>query len=434
MSSPLSGSWASLTLGLVFSLIVVGATSVRAQSTPDSLDRVRVRLHHQSNVSEVKLTVEDGPLAVYLPSGGPPAMRLQTGETVVAGIRQTDVYVRRKNNGLYATRLDLRPAGEDASWSVSSDQLEARTYSGELHLAPAPETNASLLLVNDVPLNDYVASVVAEEYGLDDRAGTRAMAVVARTYGLFASAKFGGAYDQADGTASQVYEGLDVITDRSRRAARATKNEVLTYDGNLIQSVYFSSSGGHTANNEDVWDAEQPLPYLRGRDDPYDEGSPHHRWSVTVDRSSLLQMLTRDQGTLVEGFVIEDKAAHGRVETVKILRSDEKTPKMKANAFRLLVNRNLEAVTLKSTWFTARRQGDQYVFEGRGFGHGVGLSQWGAHTMAQRGRSYREILRFYYTGVEIKPVENVQFDSITAPVATSPSPSATDTSTRRIGW
>jgi stage II sporulation protein D len=361
-------------------------------------------------------------------------MRLQTGETVVAGIRQTDVYVRRKNNGLYATRLDLRPAGEDASWSVSSDQLEARTYSGELHLAPAPETNASLLLVNDVPLNDYVASVVAEEYGLDDRAGTRAMAVVARTYGLFASAKFGGAYDQADGTASQVYEGLDVITDRSRRAARATKNEVLTYDGNLIQSVYFSSSGGHTANNEDVWDAEQPLPYLRGRDDPYDEGSPHHRWSVTVDRSSLLQMLTRDQGTLVEGFVIEDKASHGRVETVKILRSDEKTPKMKANAFRLLVNRNLEAVTLKSTWFTARRQGNQYVFEGRGFGHGVGLSQWGAHTMAQRGRSYREILRFYYTGVEIKPVENVQFDSITAPVATSPSPSATDTSTRRIGW
>jgi stage II sporulation protein D len=145
-------------------------------------------------------------------------------------------------------------------------------------------------------------------------------------------------------------------------------------------------------------------------------------------------MLTRDQGTLVEGFVIEDKASHGRVETVKILRSDEKTPKMKANAFRLLVNRNLEAVTLKSTWFTARRQGNQYVFEGRGFGHGVGLSQWGAHTMAQRGRSYREILRFYYTGVEIKPVENVQFDSITAPVATSPSPSATDTSTRRIGW
>lgn len=425
-------SWPTVALGVA--LLLAGTLSSGAHPSPDSLDRVRVRLHHQSDLSQVKLTVENGPLAVHLPSGGAPVMRLQTGETVVAGIRQTDVYVRRQGNGLYATRLDLRPTGDSATWSLSSDQHEARTYSGALHLAPAPDIESALLLVNDVPIEDYVASVVAGEYSLDDRAGTKAMAVVARTYGLFASAKFGGAYDQADGTASQVYEGLDAVTERSRAAARATEDEVLAYNGKLIQSVYFSSSGGHTANNEDVWDADEALPYLRGREDPYDEASPHHTWTVTVDRPSLLQTLTREQGTLVEGFVIHEKAAHGRVKTVKILRSDDKNPIMKANSFRLLVNQNLEDVTLKSTWFDARRDGTDYVFDGRGFGHGVGLSQWGAHAMAERGKTYREILRFYYTGVEIDSIEDVEFDLDSAPVAKSPPSPATDTTDRRIGW
>jgi stage II sporulation protein D len=424
--------WTTIALGGL--LLLATAPAAAIQPPTDSLNRVRVRLHHQSDIERVKLTVEDGPLAVHVPSGGPPVMRLQTGETIVAGIRQTDIYVRRQGSGLYATRLDLRPTGENATWSLSSDDHETRTYTGELHLAPTPKIESALLLVNDVPLEDYVASVVASEYGLDDTEGTKAMAVVARTYGLFASAKFGGAYDHADGTASQVYGGLDAVTERSRSAAQATQGEVLTYDGTLIQSVYFSSSGGHTADNEDVWKADEALPYLRGRDDPYDEASPHHTWSATVDRSSLLQVLTRRQDALVEGFLIDEKAPHGRVKTIRLLQSEGADPVMKANDFRLIVNRGVDGAPLKSTWFSARRQGDQYVFDGRGFGHGVGLSQWGAHAMAEQGKSYREILRFYYTGVDIERVEGVDFDPVKAPVAKTPSPAEADTSGRRIGW
>jgi stage II sporulation protein D len=260
------------------------------------------------------------------------------------------------------------------------------------------------------------------------------MAVVARTYGLFASAKFGGAYDQADGTASQVYEGVGAVTERSRSAAQATAGEVLTYNGTLIQSVYFSSSGGHTADNEDVWKAEDALPYLRGVEDPHDDASPHHTWSATVDRSALLQTLTRERGTLVEGFTIGDRAPHGRVKTINVLQSSGGPHKMKANTFRLLVNRGVDDASLKSTWFDARRQGDQYVFNGRGFGHGVGLSQWGAHAMAEQGSDYDEILRFYYTGVEIQQVGTVEFDPVTAPVAKKPPASETDSTGQRIGW
>ena len=432
MSFSFAFSWTTAGLGAL--LLLATGFQARAQSSSEDLDQVRVRLNHQSAVERVEVRVEDGPLAVQVPEGGAPVMRLQSGETTTLGVRQQEVSLQRGTRGLYATELTLRPTGDDASWSLSFDDGESKTFTGGLYLAPAPEQTSTLLVVNEVPIEDYVASVVASEYGLDDREGTKAMAVVARTYGLFASEKFGGAYDQADGTASQVYEGADAVTDRSRRATEATAGEVLTYNENLIQAVYFSSSGGHTASNEDVWKADDSIPYLRGKEDPYDSSSPHHNWSATVDRSSLLQALTRNRSTLVDGFTIDERAPHGRVRTINVLQSSGPDHTMNANAFRLTVNRGVAGAPLKSTWFDARRQGNQYVFNGHGFGHGVGLSQYGAHEMADRGKSYREILRFYYTSVEIETLNDVEFDPVSAPVAKDPRPSPSDSTDRRIGW
>lgn len=409
-------------------LLCIGLTGLGpavAGPVPSDTARVRVRLNNTSVIESVELTVKEGPVAVHLPGGGRPVMRLQSGETTTLGLRQSDVYVRRGNNGLYATKLRLRPTGTGATWTLAF-QNGTRTYTGSLYLAPAPESG--LLVVNNVPLEDYVASVVASEYGLDDREGRKAMAVVARTYGLFTSEKFGGTYDQADGTASQVYDGVSAVTPASRQATSATQGEVLTYNSTLIQAVYFSSSGGHTADNEAVWDAKRPIPYLRGKKDPYDSESPHHTWSATVDRSQLLQALTRSHGSLVEGFTIGGRSSDGRVKTISLLQPSGSPATMNANDFRLIVNRGVDG-TLKSTWFDARRSGDQYVFDGRGFGHGVGLSQWGAHEMAQRGRSYRDILTFYYTGIDIEQVGEVDEDPQDAPVARTPPSPETDPAT-----
>jgi len=420
-------------VGVALLVGLLAALPASAQPAPSDTTQVRVRISQPSAVEAVDLTVEEGPLAVHLPGGGAPVMRLQSGETTTLGLRQSDVYIRHRDNGLYATELRLRPVGMDATWRLSV-QDETRTYSGGLYLAPANQSASGLLAVNHVPIEDYVASVVAGEYGLDDRAGARAMAVVARTYGLFTSEKFGGTYDQADGTASQVYKGASAVTDASRAAARATAGEVLTHNRTLIQAVYFSSSGGHTADNEDVWEAKHPIPYLRGRDDPYDDASPHHTWSATINRSALLQGLTRRRGTSVKGFTIGDRAPHGRVTTINVLQSDGTTHEMNANAFRLTANRAVDGAPLKSTWFDARRSGSRYVFDGRGFGHGVGLSQWGAHAMAQQGESYRDILRYYYTDVAIRSLDEVQMDPQAVPVARTPEVPDDDAGDRRIGW
>lgn len=418
-------------LSLLCLLPLLGVPNAGAQS-PSDTSLIYVRLHHQSNITSVTLTVEEGKLEVHLPGGGTPVKHLRPGDTATFGVRQSDVSFRSNETGLYAQSLTLQPT-QETSWSLSRGSEEgATTYTGGLRLASDSE-NRSLVLVNKVPLTDYVASVVASEYGLDDREGAKAMAVVARTYALFSSKRFDGAYDHVDGTASQVYAGADAVTASARRAARNTRGQIITYEGDPIQAVYFSSSGGHTANNEDVWKAEKALPYLRGKKDPYDKVSPHHRWKATVVRTDLLRALTRHQGASVEGFLIEERSEEGRVKTIELLMSNGPRTQMRANDFRLAVNKALKENPLKSTWFDASRNGEQYVFKGRGFGHGVGFNQWGAHAMAQQGKNYREILSFYYTGVNIERLEGVQLAPPAPPVAEKSS-AEKDTTRRRIGW
>lgn len=423
---------AGLRLGVALGLLAVGQgflTPVVAQPA-DSTGWIQVRLHHENTLETVRLTPEANPVSVVLPSGEAPILDIAPDDTVTLGRRQADIYAQHDGARLYAESLRLVPK-EDAAWTLRHTPESTRTYSGSLRLRPT-DTASTLQLVNRVPLRDYVASVVASEYGLDDRAGTRAMAVVARTYGLFSTKESAnGDYDHVDGTASQVYGGRDVITDAARTAARETEGEVLTYDGAPIQAVYFSSSGGHTASNEHVWTGSSPIPYLRGKKDPYDRSSPKHRWTTEINRRALLEALSLHERTSVNGFVPGDRSPDGRLRTIDILLSDDTETEMDATTFRSIVNQEIDNATLKSTWFDARRDGARYVFEGRGHGHGVGLNQWGAHAMAEQGKTYREILKFYYTGARVQTLGEL---SSTPPLAEDPSTDVSDSTSTRIGW
>lgn len=422
-----------LRLCVALGLLTLGhglGTPAAAQSDADSSDWIQVRLHHQTTLESAQLTPERGTLAVVLPSGESPILKLTPSDTVTLGRRQVDVYAQHNDARLYAQSLRLVPV-RDATWTLALSSGSTRSYSGGLRLRPTDD-DSGIQMVNRVPLSDYVASVVASEYGLDDRAGTRAMAIVARTYGLFSTKEnFDGAYDHVDGTASQVYRGQDAITDAARRAAEYTEGQILTYDGSPIQAVYFSSSGGHTASNEHVWTASDPLPYLRGKEDPYDRSSPKHRWTTRVNRRTLLQALSLHEGASVEGFLLGDRSPDGRLQDIEILFSDDTETKIEADTFRSIVNENVDGATLKSTWFDARRNGSEYVFEGRGHGHGVGLNQWGAHAMADEGNTYRDILSFYYTDAQIQTLGEL---SSSPPLAEDPATEVSDSTSTRIGW
>lgn len=416
--------------------LIIPRSDVLGQAATDSV-RVHVRLHHERSVESLQLTLDEGRLGVLLPSGGAPVLRLQPDETVTLGRRQNEIYLRKGDGGLYADSVFLAPL-QEATWTIDVNAESTRTYTGGLALSLG-DASDDVQLVNRVPLHDYVSSVVAGEYGLSDREGAKAMAVVARTYALFSDKYYNGEYDHVDGTASQVYRGTDIITEEARRVARQTRGEILTYEGKPIQAVYYSSSGGHTANNEAVWTDSDPLPYLRGKKDPYDEASPHHRWSARIDRTRLLQALTVSQNASVNGFLLGDRTPSGRLATIELIKPDGPNDEIEADTFRSVVNENLNRDPLKSTWFDARREGSRYVFEGRGYGHGVGLNQWGAHAMAKKGKTHRDILSFYFSGTQVRQLDELQAP-LTRPAIAEETPtqvpdsSKADSTSRRVGW
>jgi stage II sporulation protein D len=352
---------------------------------------VRVRLMDRERPSSVSVRAETGPadvlvddrLLLTLTAGSSASFELSGGRVTArafSSIESGSVVTVRPHQGAHL----LLTAGR-----------AGRPYRGALELF---EDQRSLSIVNVVQLEDYISSVLPAEYPFPEIEGVKAQAILVRTYALKQAGRFG-RHDVVDHVGSQVYRGMESETPLARQAARTTSGEVLTYGGNLIEAVYFSSSGGHTADNESIWDGS-PLPYLRGRPDPFDGNSPLHRWQESVDRDRLLRGLTRHYGMNVSGISVARTSPEGRVTAVRIHGPRERVEQ--ANRFRLTVNDLMGRQVLKSTFFTLERRGNNYHFTGRGFGHGVGMSQYGAREKAVQGYSYRDILSFYYSGVTLE--------------------------------
>ena len=255
-----------------------------------------------------------------------------------------------------------------------------------------------LQLVNYADIDSYVAAVIDREYGLGDVEGTKAMAIVARTYAIRAMRERG-RFDVYDDTRSQVYHGIEQVTAESSKAVRETRDVVLTHNGVPIEAVYHASSGGHTADNDRVW-ASQPVAYLRATPDPYD-ASEHVNWVTVVSADGLLETVSQKYDADIVGVEAGNIDPSGRLETVSLETKNGDTFSVPANTFRLAVINRFRARTLRSLRFDIERRRDVYRFNGSGYGHGVGLSQWGAHGMANSGYSFEEILAHYYESAEL---------------------------------
>jgi stage II sporulation protein D len=230
------------------------------------------------------------------------------------------------------------------------------------------------------------------------REALRAQAVASRTYAIHQSVAHGGEpYHVESTTRSQVYAGLDGETPSLRQAVEDTRCEVLTHAGAPILAAFHSASGGQTASSGEVWGRE--LGYLVSREVAGEDDSPDTYWRAALSRTTLSRAL---------------EAAGHRIGSVRGARILERSPSGRVMRIRLegtkgeitLTGRELrEAVgerTLKSTLFEVRAGDEGLVFVGSGSGHGVGMSQWGARAMAERGMGYREILETFYPGARLE--------------------------------
>ena len=291
-----------------------------------------------------------------------------------------------------------------------------RRYAGELRVLL---NDQKLQIINYLKLEKYLKSVVGSEMPKEfPLAALQAQAIAARTYALKLLGK-NEVFDIHSTQASQVYLGLEAETAKINRAVRSTSSLALFYENKLIEAVFHSSSGGRTENSGQVW--KYQLPYLRSVID-YDQNSTKYRWSKKIS-SSELDKIFSDIGGL-NSIQIKKKSNSDRVLVIKLYgpkgtknisgKNLRKNLKLLSNKFD--VNLKFNHINLENKLNSDNKVVGNSLLEplppipkdyfllvkGYGAGHGVGMSQWGAKAMAERGANFRKILRHYYTGVQIK--------------------------------
>jgi stage II sporulation protein D len=254
---------------------------------------------------------------------------------------------------------------------------------------------SGMYLIDELPLEEYVQQVVNAEVGSNwDMEALKAQAVIARTYALYQkTSNRNSGYDLTSSVLHQVYKG-NTVDARVAYAVMQTRGEVLTYDGQLIETFYHSTSSGSTEDPAEVFG--KSYPYLKAV--PVECGaSPYCLWERKIPVSDMEKALD------ITGFKemkITSVTATKRVKTVGIVCSGGVVT-FKATDLRKLLGWN----RLPSTNFTVTQDDDTLVFEGQGYGHGVGLCQWSALLMAQDGKTYREILSYFYPGTTLQNYE-----------------------------
>ncbi|BAZ45135.1 amidase enhancer [Chondrocystis sp. NIES-4102] len=325
--------------------------------------------------------------------------------------------------------------------NTTNNPQETRLYGGSLKLQP--NAHGEYTLVNDVPLETYLRGVVPYEIGANaPPQAVAAQTIIARTYALRNLRRFAvDDYQLCATVHCQVYKGLNDANPISDRAIANTAGLVLTYENELIDALYSSTTGGVTARFEDAWNGEA-RPYLQSVIDapiplwdlakyPLDNEQTfrqfinmtkgfnetvregvfrwHKKRSIADLNQDLRKYLQKTRHPLADfqtiySMQVQERSPSGRILTLNI-ETDKGTIELHKNEIRSALQ------PPRSTFFYLQplyknNQLDGYAFIGGGFGHGVGLSQYGSYNLANLGWSAERILAFYYPQTELKPLNN----------------------------
>ena len=274
--------------------------------------------------------------------------------------------------------------------------INGRQYRDKLKIFPGP--NGDLWAINELPLEEYLGGVVHCEISSQwPWEAVKAQAIVARTYATFQRGnRAAELYDVDSGVSDQIYEGIGKEDLQSRKAVGETAGELILYQGRPIFAVYHSCCGGETESPEYLWPGY--FPYLKRTVCHFCSDSPHFLWSYPVDSEKLLRALklARFRGSEVLGIEITERSQSRRVLQLAVT-SESGQMEISGKEFRRLLGYDF----LRSTNFMVQKKDNRYLFSGLGWGHGVGLCQWGARGMAEKGMDYHSILKYYYQNVQV---------------------------------
>lgn len=302
------------------------------------------------------------------------------------------------NGKRYASPLRLVAQGEG-----SVVRVNGRRFRDNIMLIAR---GGKLTVVNELGIEGYIYGILTREASPKWPLETlKAQAVVSRTYVLRNLRKHErDGFDVCTETHCQVYGGMEAEDPICTKAVDETAGEVLTWNGELAQTLFHASCGGYTENPNNVWSWESETPpYLKGCKDKYCRNSPHNTWSSTIKAETIRQRLRKagHEVGVIKKIKMSGEYKSGRTRNLVIKHSDG-TLTLTAARFRMAVDTWL----VKSAFLDdVSKKGDSFVFEGRGWGHGVGMCQWGAKMMGEDEKNYQEILEYYYPGAVVEKWE-----------------------------
>ncbi|MGB1003395.1 MAG: SpoIID/LytB domain-containing protein [Salibacteraceae bacterium] len=296
-------------------------------------------------------------------------------------------------------KVEIIEVNDTSSLNIKSSKpkMANRVYEDNFRIY---SKNSRLKILNDAKLSNYVAGVVQWESGNGNTIEYyKVQAIITRTYALRNINKYESeGFNLCDRVDSQVYKGRTKNKD-ILKAVKESKDLVLVDDNmNLISAVFHSNSGGKTRNSEDVW--TRKMPYLRAVKDTFSIGQPHYLWTKTMPTSKYLDILkTR--------FKVDTDNSKIRKYVTSYCPSKPQNFMFPKNNVKLTAVRS--ALKIRSTNFCVTPVGENVEINGKGFGHGVGLSQEGAMKMTLNGYSFEEVLAFYYKRVHLVSLTTLDY-------------------------
>lgn len=326
----------------------------------------------------------------------------QRGEILTINRAAKGVQINKKS---FPSTVYLEPTTMEPSFS-----LKGQVYRGLLKIRPST-IEGKVNIINVVPLEIYLQGVIPCEvipsWAMD---AIKAQAVAARTYAMYHKNGYEAAgYDVTDDIRSQVYRGYSAETGSTNRAVQQTKGEILTYQGKVIDALFHANGGGYTENSENVWGTY--IPYLRGVKEERSK-EVNNVWNKTISLATFIKSLANNGYNVgqIKGITLshlsvgnnksKDRGVSGRVKYIVIIGNKGEK--------RITGNDIQSIFGLKSTLFDISIKGKDLIFTGYGFGHGLGLSQWGAEALASKygnGKDYyKKILSHYFVETKIEKI------------------------------
>lgn len=355
---------------------------------------INVRIHADKSIHALDLIVFSGTYQLQDTTGNTIKL-FNKGDSLHIEPFGYDLVIFTKTDTIFCGKhLKLRGVGFLNIFQLTTNKI-IRLYDDDL--IAYLRVDKSIWLSNEVELEHYVAGVVQAEAGVAKNSEFyKVQAVAVRTYALKNIDKHAeDGYNLCDQTCCQVYKGRCANTEIMLAASKTAGQVIIdSTTKQLIIAVFHSNSGGQTCNSEDVWG--RPLPYLRSVNDPYSVSQTSYSWQKSMPRSEWLNYLKNNFS-----YNINDPAAVAKVTS---FTQNSRQVYLTGN---IGLRKIREDLKLRSTYFNISEDGDNVKFTGRGFGHGVGMSQEGAINMAKQGFTYIDILKFYYLGIEITTLEEL---------------------------